>query len=94
MSWCAATCDLCAQVELLLACNREMNQSLGEILVGALIRYTIRMKFLSCHSSDPAGGEIADFFIVPRNTDAIRILSGKAHLSALVLVLLLALSDE
>jgi len=30
-------------------------------------------------SLDEAGGEIADF-IFPRNTDAIRILSGKAHL--------------
>ena len=40
-----------------------------------------------------AGGEIADFFIVPRNTDAITTLSGKAYLSALVLVLLLAMLE-
>ena len=40
-----------------------------------------------------AGGEIADFFIVPRNTNAITTLSGKAYLSALVLVLLLAMLE-
>jgi len=40
-----------------------------------------------------AGGEIADFFIIPRNTDAITTLSGKAYLSALVLVLLLAMLE-
>ena len=40
-----------------------------------------------------AGGEIADFFIVPRNTDAIMTLSGKAYLSALVLVLFLAMLE-
>ena len=40
-----------------------------------------------------AGGEIADFFIVPRNTNAITTLSGKAYLSALVLVLFLAMLE-
>ena len=40
-----------------------------------------------------AGGEIADFFIVPRNTDAIMTLSGKAYLSVLVLVLLLVMLE-
>ena len=40
-----------------------------------------------------AGGEIADFFIVPRNTVAITTLSGKAYLSALVLVLLLVMLE-
>jgi len=35
---------------------------------------------------------IADFFIVPRNTNAITTLSGKAYLSALVLVLVLLLA--
>ena len=43
--------------------------------------------------SQQVGGEIADFFIVPRNTNAITTLSGKAYLSALVLVLLLAMLE-
>ena len=83
---------------------------LYQVLIGVLIRHTISMKSLSCHSSGPVltfvhqqiryspdsqqdGGEIAAFFIVPRNTDVITTLSGKAYLSALVLVLLLAMLE-